>query len=61
MALMLSKQFKGAISERWLSLLQQFNFEIQYKPAGQMQLPDALSRCPEVAQVLSESPVEEGY
>ena len=53
------KQFKGAIYERWLSLLQQFNFEIQYKPADQMQLSDALSRCREVAQVLSESPAEE--
>jgi hypothetical protein len=57
--LFFQKQFKGAIYERWLSLLQQFNFEIQYKPAGQIQLPDALSRCPEVAQVLSESPAEE--
>lgn len=53
------KQFKGAIYERWLSLLQQFHFEIVYKPAADMQLPDALSRCPEVAQVLSESPAEE--
>jgi hypothetical protein len=37
------KQFKGAIYERWLSLLQQFNFEIQYKPADQMQLPSIQS------------------
>jgi len=35
------KQFKGAIYERWLSLLQQFNFEIQYKPADQMLSRDA--------------------
>lgn len=53
------KQFKGAIYERWLSLLQQFNFDIQYKPAAEMTLPDALSRCPEVAPLLSESPAED--
>ena len=41
------KQFKGAIYERWLAILQQYNFEIQYKPASQMQAPDALSRCKE--------------
>ena len=39
------KQFKGAIYERWLAILQQFNFELHYKPAEQMQVPDALSRC----------------
>lgn len=27
------KQFKGVIYERWLAILQQFNFDIQYKPA----------------------------
>lgn len=53
------KQFKGAIYERWLSLLQQFNFDIEYKAASEMQLPDALSRCPEVAAQLSESPAED--
>jgi hypothetical protein len=38
------KQFKGAIYERWLAILQQFNFDLQYKPAEQMQVADALSR-----------------
>ena len=35
------KQFKGAIYERWLAILQQFNFDLQYKPAEQMQVADA--------------------
>ena len=39
------KQFRGAIYERWLAILQQFNFDLQYKPAGEMQVADALSRC----------------
>ncbi|CAG2216980.1 unnamed protein product [Mytilus edulis] len=39
------KQFKGAIYERWMAILQQFNFDLQYKPAEQMQVADALSRC----------------
>ena len=39
------KKFKGAIYDRWLALLQQYNFDIQYKPAAQMLVPDALSRC----------------
>ena len=30
--------------DRWLTVLQQFNFDIKYKPAAQMQVPDALSR-----------------
>ncbi|VDH94329.1 Hypothetical predicted protein [Mytilus galloprovincialis] len=38
------KQFKGAIYERWLAILQQFTFEIQYKPAEQMKVADALSQ-----------------
>ena len=38
------KQFKGAIYERWLAILQQFNFDLQYKPVEQMQVDDALSR-----------------
>jgi hypothetical protein len=29
------KNLKGAIYERWLAILQEFNFEIQYKPAEQ--------------------------
>ncbi|GFO29703.1 retrovirus-related pol polyprotein from transposon [Plakobranchus ocellatus] len=39
------KQFRGAIYERWLTILQQFDFEIVYKPAVEMSVPDALSRC----------------
>jgi alpha-acetolactate decarboxylase len=38
------KQFKGAIYERWLTILQQFNLDLQYKPVEQMQMADALSR-----------------
>ena len=37
-------KLKGAIYDRWLAVLQQFNFEIKYKPAAHMQVPDALSR-----------------
>jgi hypothetical protein len=40
-------KFKGAIYDRWLAVLQQYNFEIRYKPASQMQVADALSRYPE--------------
>jgi hypothetical protein len=36
-------KFKGAIYDRWLAVLQQYNFEIRYKPASQMQVADALS------------------
>ncbi len=39
------KSLKGAIYERWLAILQEFNFEICYKPAAQTVVPDALSRC----------------
>lgn len=42
---LLQKQLKGAIYERWLAILQQYNFDIVYKPAAQMCVPDALSRC----------------
>ena len=38
------KKLKGAIYERWLAILQQFNIDIQYKPAAEMQVADALSR-----------------
>ncbi|CAG2248036.1 unnamed protein product [Mytilus edulis] len=38
------KQLKGAIYERWVAILQQFNFELRYKPAKDMQVADALSR-----------------
>ena len=39
------KRLKGAIYERWLAILQQFSFEIRYKPAAHMCVADALSRC----------------
>lgn len=35
----------GAVYDRWLTLLQQFNFEVRYKPGSKMQIADALSRC----------------
>jgi hypothetical protein len=40
------KQLKGAIYERWLAILQQFDVDIEYKPAAQMCVPGALSRNP---------------
>jgi hypothetical protein len=40
-------KFKGAIYDRWLAVLQQYNFEIRYKPASQMQVADTLSRYPD--------------
>jgi hypothetical protein len=39
------KQLKGAIYERWLAILQQFTFEIKYKPVEQLTDAVALSRC----------------
>jgi len=42
---LIQKQLKGAIYDRWLAILHQYNFQIRYKPAAQMQAPDALSRC----------------
>ena len=44
-------KFKGAIYDRWLAVLQQYNFEIRYKPASQMQVADALSRYPDTSFV----------
>ncbi|CAG2215884.1 unnamed protein product [Mytilus edulis] len=41
------KQLKGAIYERWIAILQQFNFELRYKPGKDMQVADALSRAPD--------------
>ena len=39
------EKFKGDIYERWLVILQEeFNFDISYKPAKEMSIPDALSR-----------------
>ncbi|CAC5388074.1 unnamed protein product [Mytilus coruscus] len=40
------KQLKGAIYERWIAILQQYNFDLRYKPARDMQVADALSRIP---------------
>ena len=53
------KQFKGAIYERCLAALQQFLFVIEYKPAEQMQVADALSRCENPNSLQVESPTEE--
>lgn len=35
----------GVIYEQWIALLQQVDMEIVYKPAVQMIVADALSRC----------------
>ena len=53
------KQLKGAIYERWLAILQQFDIDIVYKPASEMCVPDALSRNSNFPTVLSSSPEEE--
>ncbi|CAC5356092.1 unnamed protein product [Mytilus coruscus] len=53
-----SNQLKGAIYERWIAILQQYNFEIQYKPAREIQVPDALSRCTQETGNAFESPDE---
>ncbi|XP_062587193.1 uncharacterized protein LOC134248836 [Saccostrea cucullata] len=55
------KQLHGAIYERWIAILQQFDLAIEYKPATQMQVPDALSRCHPHSDlgVMDSSPVEE--
>ena len=39
-------RLKGAIYERWIAVLQQYSFEIRYKPARDMEAPDALFRIP---------------
>lgn len=52
------KQLKGAIYDRWLSILQQFDFDILYKPAAQMAVPDAFSRYPSFEDTLISSPDE---
>lgn len=36
---------RGAIFDRWLTILQQYDLEIYYKQAEQMVVADALSRC----------------
>ena len=55
------KSLKGAIYERWLAILQEFNFEISYKPAESMVVCDSLSRAKPVHSVDSaeSSPNEE--
>lgn len=53
------KQLKGAIYERWLAILQQFDFDIIYKPANQVTVPDALSRREPFPDVLFSSPEED--
>ena len=53
------KQLKGAIYERWLAILQEFDFEIRYKPADQMVVPDALSRCQQNSQIAAEPSPDE--
>jgi hypothetical protein len=42
-----------------MSIRQQFQFEIVYKKAEDMQVPDALSRCKNVKTDVVESPVED--
>ena len=53
------KQLKGAIYERWLAILQQFDFDITYKPARQVAVPDALSRREPFQEILLSSPEED--
>lgn len=53
------KQLKGAIYERWLAILQQFDIEIKYKLASEMCVADALSRNPIFPSRLDSSPEEE--
>lgn len=53
------KQLKGAIYERWLAILQQFDIEIKYKPASEMCVADALSRNPIFPSRLDSSLEEE--
>ena len=47
------KSLKGAIYERWLAILQEFNFEISYKPAEAMVVCDSLSRAKPIHSVES--------
>lgn len=53
------KQLKGAIYERWLAILQQFDLDIEYKPAAQMCVPGALSRNPNFPTYMESSPEED--
>ena len=56
---LLQKMLQGKLYERWLSILQQFSIQCEYKPAAQMVVPDALSRCKETFDPPSSSPNEE--
>ena len=42
---LLNKQCRGAIFSRWAAILQQFDLTVEYKPAAEMIVADALSRC----------------
>ena len=55
------KKLKGAIYERYIAILQQFDFNLQWKPGSEMVVPDALSRAiPKIAtQPLCQSPDED--
>jgi len=55
---LLQKKLRGKLYERWLSILQQFNIQFEYKPAAQMVVPDALSRSKEVFDPSVSSPDE---
>lgn len=44
LAPLFNNSLKGALYDRWLTLMQQFNFEIKYKCAQEMSVADALSR-----------------
>lgn len=52
---------KGALYDRWFTLMQQFNFEIKYKCAREMSVADALSRIThqQKTDILSSSPEED--
>ena len=39
---LIEQQVTGAIYDRWLAILQQYNFEIRNKPTAQMQIQDWL-------------------
>lgn len=53
------KQLKGAIYERLLAILQQFDFDIIYRPAAQMVVHAALSRNTHFSDMLGTSPDED--
>ena len=42
---LLTKQTRGPIFSRWAAIMQQFQINIEYLPAEEMVVPDALSRC----------------